>query len=116
MFILRPLTKFAMFLLSNIIYIALYGSVLLIAINNSMTGIVIFYITSHLTLVLLFISIITNNEILYVEEVSLRRLIFRLSIMGAIIGALIARGHWYLTGITLLFIVISARLYYNLKK
>lgn len=104
------------FLLSNVMYIAFYGSALLIAINNAEPGVVIFYITIHLTLLILFMNMILTNKIVHVEETTVLNLIYRLLGVAVIIVVLIARAHWYLAGITLLITILSAKLNWGCKK
>lgn len=116
MSIIRFITAIIWFLLNNIIYIAFYGSALWIAINNAKPGIIIFYISTHLTLLILFMNMMLTNKIIHIERTTVRNLIYRLLVVAVIIVVLIVRDHWYLASITLLTTILSAKLNWGRKK
>lgn len=108
------MSVFLLYLIRNIIYIAFYGSALLIALDNSTPGVVIFCITSHLILAILFVDIVLKR-IVHIETTTVLNLIYRLLIVAVIIVVLIVRDHWYLASITLLSTILSAKFNWKCK-
>ena len=115
---LSIIKRVQMFLLGYILYIALYGSALMIAINNSIYGIVIYFITSHAisAVIVKDMMVSIKNKMIIAEETTILRLIMRLSLTASAIMVLVFREHWYLALVTLVFTGISVKMYWRRKK
>lgn len=113
--LLRTMAIILEFLLYNIIYIILYSSALLIFINDCMFGIVVYFIVSHITLVIVSTNIVVSirNKLKPVKKITVLQLFYKLSLTIVAVIILMLKAHWYLATITIFITVLSAKFYWK---
>lgn len=113
--LLRIMAIILEFLLYNIVYIILYSSALLIFINDCMFGIVVYFIASHITLVIVSINMVvaTRNKPKPVKKITVLQLFYKSVLTIVAIIILMLKAHWYLATITIVIAVLSAKFYWK---